>query len=414
MPTAVDPVRRTLDTLALDPAAANDRPYLESMLRRLGYSETEIRAALHGAPAPAPAASKAAPAPTDGDDRIIEVEYTGPGIQEFMIVVGVDQSELGDALGLGTGMEAGTEVFEGGPSMEEVDRLVADGDLSDFDDWGEGALKEDAAGEGEGAEAPPTAEELMDGTAAGGKIGGEEVAAPGDGGADFKGTAPQAIDFQTGEPLVEFHPSHLNEAVIDPIDPAAEAEKLRADGWAVADPVTDQFPPEGVDPETWEAGEAMATQAAASGLPAHEGPAGETVPEGQTWEAKEHGFQYGDWMLYKRDEMKGDQPQRVYFFSKGAPEGSDQAPLPDGYDVAENPDTGRPFLRRSGSASSFEPEGIDAAHPRADPRTANQPKKRVRILRVRAATREEAIAKLQAEGRHVIASMPIDIEKKLR
>src|SRR5690349_14061935 len=118
MPTAVDPVRRTLDTLALDPAAANDRPYLESMLRRLGYSETEIRAALHGTPAPstpaapAPKANGGAPPPTD-DDRVIEIEYTGAGTKEFIVVVGVDQSELGDALGLGSGMEAGTEVFEG-------------------------------------------------------------------------------------------------------------------------------------------------------------------------------------------------------------------------------------------------------------------------------------------------------------
>ncbi|MES2154300.1 MAG: hypothetical protein V4510_04115 [bacterium] len=403
MATAVDPVRRTLDTLALDPSAATDRPYLESMLRRLGYSEHEIRAALHGAPRH----ESAGGAPADSEDRIIEVEYTGAGTKEFLMVVGVDESELAsDPLGLGTGLEAGTEVFEGGPSMEEVDRLVAEGTLSDFDDWGEGGPREDAAG-AEEISAAPTTEELMEGAATG-DVGGAEPAKPGEGGSDFKGKKDET-QYQIGEGLVEFKPAGLNEAVIETVDPAAEAEKLRAEGWTVGDPTSGEFPPEQVD-ETWEAGsepEALA-EGTESTSPAQAGAAAD-----QTWEAKETAFQYGDWMLYKRDELKGDQPQRVYFFSKGTPEGSDPAPLPDGYEVAENVDTGRPFLRRSGSPGpSYSPE-VEAAHPSADPRSGGA-KKRVRILRVRAATREEAIAKLQAEGRNVIASMPIDIEKKLR
>lgn len=422
MPTAVDPVRRTLDTLALDPAAAHDRPYLESMLRRLGYSETEIRAALHGTPAPSapPTNGRSNTAPADDGDRVIEIEYTGTGTKEFILVVGVDQSEMPDALGLGAGMDAGTEVFEGGPSMAEVDRLVAEGDLSDFDDWGDNALKEDAAGakEGEGGEAgeggegkpdgeAPGSQELMEGTAATGKVGGDEVAPPG----------PAPIDFQTGEPLVEFTPTAMNTAVIEPIDPVAEADKLRLDGWAVADPVSDQFPAEGVSVETWEAQESMSEANPGTGTAG----AAEGADAG-TWQSAPHGFQYGDWVLYKRDELKGDQPQRVYFFSKGTPDGAEAAPLPDGYEVAENPETGRPYLRRAGSGPGAGSGGfgsgapdIDPAHPSADPRSQpGAPKKRVRILRVRAATREEAIAKLQAEGRNVIASMPIDIEKKLR
>ncbi len=411
MATAVDPVRRTLDTLALDPKAATDRPYLESMLRRLGYSEHEIRAALHGTPFPA-AEGGSSSAPADNEDRVIEVEYTGPGIQEFLMVVGVDESELAsDPLGLGIGLEAGTEVFEGGPSMEEVDRLVAEGDLSDFDDWGEGALKEDAAGaeaSGEGAQAPPTAEELLLGDTATGAVGGAEIAKPGDGGEDFKGSVPKDdTQFQVGEGLVEFKAAGLNEAVIEQIDPAAEAEKLRQEGWTVGDAETGEFPPEKVN-ENWEAGDDPEPEVLADEPGA---PAESAQP---TWQAEEPAFQYGDWTLFKRDEVRGDQPQRVYFFSKGTPEGSDSAPLPDGYEVAENADTGRPFLRRSGAGGpNYSPE-VEAAHPSADPRSAGNPKKRVRILRVRAATREEAIAKLQAEGRNVIASMPIDIEKKLR
>ena len=43
---ARDSLRATLDELKLDEHSAKERPYLEAMLRRLGYTETEIRAEL--------------------------------------------------------------------------------------------------------------------------------------------------------------------------------------------------------------------------------------------------------------------------------------------------------------------------------------------------------------------------------
>lgn len=43
---ARDSLRATLDELKIDERSAKDRPYLEAMLRRLGYTETEIRAEL--------------------------------------------------------------------------------------------------------------------------------------------------------------------------------------------------------------------------------------------------------------------------------------------------------------------------------------------------------------------------------
>lgn len=378
---ASDPLRRTLDTLHLDPNAAADRPYLESMLRRLGYTEAEIQAYLGRqgqAPAPPPAS---AVAPDTGEERQIELEYTGPGLKEFKLVVGVDQSEL-PAIQAG---EAGTEVFEAGPSMEEVDRLVAEGGFGDFDDWGDTTPKEDAVGElGETPEGEKPAEDApaaegekpAEGEAPEIKVekGGEgEIPLP-----EKVGALPP--DFQLGEGMVEFKPVQFNEpeSVTIP-DPAAEAEALKAEGWEVADPATGEF-----EIATWEMEEEP-----------------EAAPEGP--------FQYKDWALYSRDELRGDQPQRIYFFSKGQPDGSEAAALPAGYEVAENPDTGRPFLRRIQEDASFSPS-VDQAHPSAEPGAA--PKKRVRILRVRAASREEAIAKLQAEGRNVIASMPIDIEKR--
>lgn len=65
---ARDSLRATLDDLKLDPESAKDRPYLEAMLRRLGYTETEIREELgpivEAEPAPAaPAADGDALAP---------------------------------------------------------------------------------------------------------------------------------------------------------------------------------------------------------------------------------------------------------------------------------------------------------------------------------------------------------------
>ena len=380
-----DPLRRTLDTLHLDPNAAADRPYLESMLRRLGYTEAEIQAYLGSGgktPMPAPAATVA---PDDGTERKIEVEYTGPGLKEFKLVVGVDQSEM-PAI---EAVEAGTEVFEAGPSMEEVDRLVAEGGLDDFDDWGDTTPKEDAVGElgetpaeGAAAEGEKPEGEAPDIKVEKGSEAGSEIPLP-------EKVGDRGPDFQAGENLVEFKAVEVNEpaSMVVP-DPKAEAEALKAEGWEIAG--------EGGEFEvaTWE----FEPPVPASAPEAPAAPEEDTEP-----------FHYKDWALYSRDELRGDQTQRIYFFSKGAPDGSEPAAMPSGYEVAENPDTGRPFLRRAPEPAPSGP--IDSAHPSADPGAA--PKKRVRILRVRAGSREEAIAKLQAEGRNGIASMPIDIEKRL-
>ena len=68
---ARDSLRATLDDLKLGPEAAKDRPYLEAMLRRLGYTETEIQSelgpAIEADPAPAPSS---APAPQAADDGL--------------------------------------------------------------------------------------------------------------------------------------------------------------------------------------------------------------------------------------------------------------------------------------------------------------------------------------------------------
>lgn len=408
MATPVDPLRRTLDTHRVDPSAASDKPYLESMLRRLGYSDAEIAAYMSGSkPMPAGVA-KPSLIPEDNTERHIELEYTGPGLRQFNLVIGVDESEMP---ALAAGMEAGTEVFEGGPSMEEVDRLVAEGKLEDFDDWGEDGPKEDAVGsmsevaeEDGGAPKLEAMEEEPDLTTPAG-----EGAPAAEGEASAEGTtldlnlptpsgpptlpekpgeAPE--DFQVGENLVEFQETPVNEAVTEVVPEDASTEELRAQGWEVAPDLNEEAP---------------ATAAA------------DSTEDAGTWETVEAApdapFTYNDWALYSRDELRGDQAQRIYFFSKGAPEGAEPAGVPDGYEVAENPDTGRPFLRRVDemAPADAEPVDIDTAHPSAEPGAA--PRKRVRIQRVRAASKEDALRKMQADGRNVIASMPIDIERRL-
>lgn len=61
-----DSLRATLDNLQVDPESAQDRPYLEAMLRRLGYTETEIREEL----GPVLEADTAEPTPA-----VLEREY---------------------------------------------------------------------------------------------------------------------------------------------------------------------------------------------------------------------------------------------------------------------------------------------------------------------------------------------------
>jgi hypothetical protein len=388
MATAADPVRRTLDTHSVASDAASERPYLESMLRRLGYSESEIQAYITGRE-PMPQGLPQ----TEAEAREVEIEYTGPGIREFKLVVGVDESELP----VTGGMEAGTEVFAAGPSMEEVDALVASGEFGDFDDWGDTGKPQ-----GEGAAAASDFEGDGEGEAAEGE-GLQEGGAAEGAGAPAEAAASVPTEFALGEGMVEFKETPLNEAVVEPVDAAQEADALKAEGWEVADLETGRFEEE---------------QEGGAGMDADDlgGAPGEGFQE-HSWEAPAgDGFEHNGWHLYSRDELRGDQPQRIYFFSRDPPDGGEPAEVPDGYEVAENPETGRPFLRRAqgGEGDLPGPVDIDSVAPGADPAGAGAPpRKRVRIQRVRAASREEAAKKMEAEGRSVLGSMPIDIEKHL-
>ncbi len=436
-------LRRTLDTMAVDPRAANDRPYLESMLRRLGYSEHEIREYLGSSrqdlALPPPALAVQAPNPTASPasvhshaesghgDRDIELEYTGPGLQAFKLVTGVDEEELD----LGAGLEAGTEVIDLGPSQEEVDRLAAEGGFGDFDNWGEDGPREDDAGVTADGSAPTDEETLSetmpDGTPDGASSGTATETQAGTTGPEFK----------SGEDLVEFAAAELNRGVVQIVDPAADElahrGELQAEGWEVQDEsgafqatnlTAEELAQAGAAPEAVQVVEEPVEAEVAPDMAAD--PAPEMPPEWGTmaddgWNVQppaqaagpegyavgeDGGYHHGPYTLYKRDEVREGMAQRVFFFSEDAVDDAQPSPVPDGYEVAENPATGRPFLRRIQDQWV-----IENANANVDPSGA--PRKRIRIKRVHAASRAEAMSQIEQEGGRPLHSMPIDIEKRL-
>jgi hypothetical protein len=334
-----DAVRRSLDRREVD-AESEDRPYLVSMLRRLGYTDAQIQDYLAGraepgapappaeplaesAPTPAqPHAHLAHPAhaktePDHGEQRDVEVEYTGPGLQDYRIV-------------------------------DPVDFFGDDGSLVEF----------------QAEEAAPAAESWE-------TDAGSETYKPG-----------QEELGSDGQPLAEFAPAA-------PAEPAPEPDQA-----------------------AWESGTAAADAAEQAELAeiAHR--------QGLSWEAaqpQEQVITYGDYTLYQKDDLRDGQPARIYAFSKTPPgEGYEAAKeLPEGYQIAENPETGRPFLRRLGEEDwgLAEAGGGSAA---GGPQGGGDPnRRRVRLKRVRAANREEAMRQVEREGGNPLASVPIDIEKHL-
>lgn len=434
-----DPVRNTLDTLHVDPAAREDRPYLETMLRRLGYTEAEIRRAL-GVAEP----DETKPQVLTDDDRLIEIEYTGPGLRDFVLITPADETEFAmdnnDPFGLGTGLEAGEEVLGGGPSMEEVDALVAAASEDDWNDWGEaeggpgkleaveetstdfGGLDEGEGPKLEGAEDNPFADlpPGEEGTVPEGESPGEgldfgeggevefgsqeevEFGAPeGEPGGDSEQVGEE-LAFQVGHELVEFEELRLNPAkLIERAETARRQLRKEAAARLVGGSGRMDADESGLDDGSYDALDADESDDA-------------QVYEVEFTEDPRAPFQYEDWTLYTRDvELSEGHTQKVYFFSKGEPKAGVPASMPDGYEVAVNERTALPYLRR---VRGDEDEGV---HPseldqvgRADADASSTPgRRRVRMLRVSGRNREEAERKVAQGGhdRKVIRSMPIDI-----
>lgn len=397
MATDVDSLRSTLDSLSLSPAAKADRPYLESVLRRLGYSDADIAAYFSG-----PQTPQAAPAETE--DRLIEIEYTGPGLRSFAFVEPVDPSELQTG-GLGAGLEAGDEVISAGPSMEEVDRLMENQDLSDFGDTGfQGEAQEEVKfADAPGEEVPPP-----DGQAQSGE-GGEAGPGGGEGGEGAKEGEEVAFKedpYKLGEGMVEFQAIELSEGVTAPLpDPTEE-------GWQPLSLEEAQREVQDEEARSREALEAMSPPEPIPGLQPDD-TIQESAPEGdEAWEVvaeapERGGYTYKDWTLYSKEHASDDGRQRIYFFSKGEPSDGEPSDLPPGYEVSENERTGLPYLRRVGDEDA-DPDEI----PRVGADVQRGKKKRVRVKRVRAGSKEEAEGKISKEGGNPLATMPIDIEER--
>jgi hypothetical protein len=390
--TRVDSLRSTLDHLALDARAQEDKPYLVSMLRRLGYSDVEIRTALGSLPEEAPAPEPApAPAPVrrvDSRPRVVEVEYTGPDYsQEYQRVGpgGVPAPAAGGKtrFSLGGG-EAATEgeVGEDGEMSFALAEETYEGSGEDFgdfdisavdsaegnwdDDWGEGgdfgsAIDKKAEGDTPGlteAERKKILEDL--------------------------GLDPE------DESIVEFGPRRRPDYNL----PAEAPSRLIE---------FSEFHPQ-LAPSR------LATPEDATAIESEEGwtPGDAGAWEGEAEEESTEPYMYKEYVLYKRDvELSTGKRQTIYFFAKNPPKNGDPCPLPKGYEVGENEKTGLPYLRR---VYEDEPEETTWEEPEAEPAPAPR-KKRVRAVRVTAASAEEAQEMIRNQGKDVRGAMPIDYEE---
>lgn len=58
-------------------------------------------------------------------------------------------------------------------------------------------------------------------------------------------------------------------------------------------------------------------------------------------------YTYEGYTLHTRTVLlRGDREQRIYFFAKSKPKSGHPCDLPPGYQVAKNPRTGLPYLKK--------------------------------------------------------------------
>lgn len=354
MSPASDPLRNTLDQLALDPRAKDDRKYLVSVLRRLGYSDQEIREALG----------------IEGEEgRLIEVEYTGKGP---VIVTDHVSAAPPEASGF-------TVIDEDEPDFEH-DRPV----FQEADDWSEDWDEEGAWEPDEPDDAPEEVEFIPEEkpperVAFAVRRGGLREAAIPDARHGKGGSAPAVPTAEQARRSWE------------PVDPPAsgaasgdvavqagwipvDAEETATDeAWGRPDEAPGQsWEPTDEEPEDWEEVPQDPDEAAAeAGLETPEldtadidealGELEDRTPaEAPAWDedgaepappADEGVFHLDEYTLYTRNvELSTGRTQTIFFFAKSRPKSGRPAPLPDGYTVERNDRTGLPYLRRTEGA----------------------------------------------------------------
>ncbi len=372
MSVRADPLRNTLDHLALDPSAKDDRKYLVSMLRRLGYSDAEIKEAL---------------GMSGEGSRVIELEYRKgrvSGAGAFSVVDEGDE-QVGFTVASGDAPATFTQRPRGAASVEFAETALdpavkhgwipLDGDRSehgvDIDnpwqtDESEWTTEEEPDADA-WVDAPAVAEEeapveFVERTQ------GEAAAWP-------EQNAPEAETLEAPETLEVDEPETWE---------AAEAEVAWPEQGDATEPDTEAaWMPEADDASEWvdeSASEAtewtaspdyQVTDAPGDAWQATEPVEEDWAPEAEEISAAEHAvddmeaFTFGEFRLYTRMvELSTGRQQRIYFFAKSEPKSGAPCALPEGYVVEENLTTGLPFLRRDAAVRDEAKAAPAAAAPK--------------------------------------------------
>lgn len=294
MTSRSDDLRNTLDTLHLDPKAKEDRHYLVTVLRRLGYSEAEIQKAVQEADEVEVEAVIETEEP-QADDRMIEVEYmASEEVREFEPVV---RSRPAAAK-----PEPAWETFEA-------------------ETWPEPSA------------VPAAQEEVMFVHVAPGQHVKTVREAPAEGWTDA-GTA------WTEEP-VEESAWPEPDAVVEPEDASAHTDaQAEATAWPEAREQPAEAQTEAPLPWPEQVSEV-------DGGPSETHGGDQAVAEPEEPAIPDGPYVYNDYTLHARDvELSTGKKQRIYFFAKGEPRSGTPAAMPDGYEVRENERTGLPFLSK--------------------------------------------------------------------
>ncbi len=390
MPRAPDPLRVTLDELALPAGVQVDRPYLVSLLRRLGYSEQEIE-------------RKLGPA----ESRTIEVEYSGGDAPEFDFV-----APTSDAAAAPPVAPPPTPEPEGPGETSFVVRDPYE-NLPDFSPTGEEGMVSFIPKGGRGEYGRGRVETGEFEYSIGYKLYYRDVKLP-SGRTQriyfFSRTKPRVgvpcdlppgydvcENTETGLPFLakegECPPGSklIRSAVPGAVAPPLQFEEL---GWQMVDePDEDSFAPVDIEPPAEELPEDLSSWEVA------DEPEEVEEAEDVVVTRDDGAFTHGDYTLYRREVegAEGDRP--VYFFAKEAPAQGQPCPLPDGHEVRVNSRTQVPYLVRV----------ADAAAPAPQPSRSGR---RVRIKVVRGESREQVEEMMRREGKDVLNAAPIDIEEE--
>ncbi len=390
MPSKTDPLRVTLDELALPAGVQVDRPYLVSLLRRLGYSEEEIERKLG-----------------PRDSRTIEVEYSGGDAPEFDFVAARPGSSAGDAPAARPEPEPLPDLEPEPEGPGETSFTVRDPyeNLPDFSPTGEegmvsfipkGGRREYDRGRVETGEFEYSI---------GYKLYYRDVKLP-------SGRTQRIYFFSRTKPRVGV-PCDLPPGYDVCENTETGLPFLAKEG---------ECPPGSKLIRSASPGPAGGTTQFEPGWQPVEEP--ESMPAEDAWlptepveEAEQEAeqatdlsaidpsrpYKHGDYSLYRREVEDAEGTRPVYFFAREQPAQGEACPLPAGYEVRVNSRTQVPYLVRVDDQAAAAAEAVAA--------TQRSKSKRIRVKVVRGESREAVEEKMRSEGKEVLSSVPIDVEE---